>query len=319
MNAPPRWSSIGSHERRRARSPRRRPAHPPASDALDGPRARRVLEHAAQVHGRVADQVHGAGGRARPRPRPRPRRRGAAAPSAPRQHARRSPHDIAVAMSWAGCSKASAVGSTTTRSAPRRRAAAGRDRRWPRTGRHLAAAIVPVRGHCIARQRSRHGRAGTGYPRVTKCADGRDPAQSASSARGSWAPGWPRSRPRAGFDVVVRSRTRAGAEASSPASPPTSNGRSPRDGWRRTSATPSSAGITATDHLGRLADCDLVIESVVEDLPTKRALFAELEQIVKPEGILATNTSTLPVVEMAMATRRAPTGCAASTSSTRRR
>ena len=64
------------------------------------------------------------------------------------------------------------------------------------------------------------------------------------------------------------------------------------------------ARITATDHLGAVADCDLVIESVVEDLAIKKALFAELEQIVKPSGILATNTSTLPVVEMAMVTQR---------------
>jgi len=62
--------------------------------------------------------------------------------------------------------------------------------------------------------------------------------------------------------------------------------------------------IIATDHLGAVADCDLVIESVVEDLAVKKALFAELEQIVKPSGILATNTSTLPVVEMAMVTQR---------------
>ncbi len=62
--------------------------------------------------------------------------------------------------------------------------------------------------------------------------------------------------------------------------------------------------ITATDHLGAVADCDLVIESVVEDLVVKKALFAELEQIVKPSGILATNTSTLPVVELAMVTQR---------------
>ena len=69
------------------------------------------------------------------------------------------------------------------------------------------------------------------------------------------------------------------------------------------------ARITSTDHLGRLAECDLVIESVVEDLATKRQLFAELEQIVKPDGILATNTSTLPVVELAMATERPDRVC----------
>ena len=55
--------------------------------------------------------------------------------------------------------------------------------------------------------------------------------------------------------------------------------------------------------------CDLVIESIVEDLPTKRELFAELEQVVKPSAILATNTSTLPVVELAMATQRPDQVC----------
>ena len=62
--------------------------------------------------------------------------------------------------------------------------------------------------------------------------------------------------------------------------------------------------VTATHHIGDLADCDLVIESVVEDLEVKRALFAELDQVVKADAILATNTSTLPVVEMAVATER---------------
>src|SRR4029453_8049714 len=69
------------------------------------------------------------------------------------------------------------------------------------------------------------------------------------------------------------------------------------------------ARIPATHQLAQLADCDLVIESVIEDLPTKRELFAELEHIVKPEGILATNTSTLPVVELAMATKRPDRVC----------
>jgi 3-hydroxybutyryl-CoA dehydrogenase len=69
------------------------------------------------------------------------------------------------------------------------------------------------------------------------------------------------------------------------------------------------ARIRVTDHLGQLANCDLVIESVVEDLTVKKALFAELEQVVKPAGILATNTSTLPVVEMAMATQRPDQVC----------
>ena len=52
-----------------------------------------------------------------------------------------------------------------------------------------------------------------------------------------------------------------------------------------------------------------MIESVVEDLAVKRALFAELDRHVKPSAILATNTSTLPVVELAMATGRPPLVC----------
>jgi 3-hydroxybutyryl-CoA dehydrogenase len=54
---------------------------------------------------------------------------------------------------------------------------------------------------------------------------------------------------------------------------------------------------------------DLIIESVVEDLTVKKRLFAELEQIAKPSAVLATNTSTLPIVEMAMATQRPDKVC----------
>jgi 3-hydroxybutyryl-CoA dehydrogenase len=67
--------------------------------------------------------------------------------------------------------------------------------------------------------------------------------------------------------------------------------------------------VRATTHLGELVDVDLVIESVVEDLAVKKELFAELDGVCKPETILATNTSTLPVVEMAMATGRPELVC----------
>jgi 3-hydroxybutyryl-CoA dehydrogenase len=67
--------------------------------------------------------------------------------------------------------------------------------------------------------------------------------------------------------------------------------------------------VSATTHLGELLEADLVIESVVEDLAVKKELFAELDSICKPDTILATNTSTLPVVEMAMATDRPDRVC----------
>jgi 3-hydroxybutyryl-CoA dehydrogenase len=114
---------------------------------------------------------------------------------------------------------------------------------------------------------------------------------------------------RAGFDVVVRSRTQAAADAMV-AAIDKGLARAVERGKATEEERAAIVGrIDATDHLGHLADCDLVIESVVEDLEVKKALFAELEQIVKPSGILATNTSTLPVVELAMVTQRPAQVC----------
>ena len=66
--------------------------------------------------------------------------------------------------------------------------------------------------------------------------------------------------------------------------------------------------LTTTD-VAKVAAADLVIESIVEDLATKKALFAELGEHAPEHTILATNTSTLPVVEMAMASGRADRVC----------
>ena len=51
-------------------------------------------------------------------------------------------------------------------------------------------------------------------------------------------------------------------------------------------------------------DCDLVIEVAVEDLEVKKKAFAELDGICKKDAILASNTSVLPLVEMAISTKR---------------
>src|SRR5438874_7453742 len=67
--------------------------------------------------------------------------------------------------------------------------------------------------------------------------------------------------------------------------------------------------VTATSDLGDLAACDLVIESIVEDLTAKKHLFTELDRICPEHTILATNTSTLPVIEMAMNTGRPEKVC----------
>lgn len=62
--------------------------------------------------------------------------------------------------------------------------------------------------------------------------------------------------------------------------------------------------LSATADERDLARCDLVIESVVEDMDVKRELFARLDHICPPNAVLATNTSTLPIVELATATQR---------------
>jgi 3-hydroxybutyryl-CoA dehydrogenase len=67
--------------------------------------------------------------------------------------------------------------------------------------------------------------------------------------------------------------------------------------------------VRGTSDIAELADCDLVIESVVEDLATKKELFNELDRVVGADAILATNTSTLPVIELAMQTTRPEKVC----------
>jgi 3-hydroxybutyryl-CoA dehydrogenase len=62
--------------------------------------------------------------------------------------------------------------------------------------------------------------------------------------------------------------------------------------------------LTLTTKLDDLAGRDLVIEAIVEDAGAKKELFAELDRIVSPEAILATNTSALSVTEIASATTR---------------
>jgi 3-hydroxybutyryl-CoA dehydrogenase len=64
------------------------------------------------------------------------------------------------------------------------------------------------------------------------------------------------------------------------------------------------ARLTTTTELADLAGCELVVEAVVEELDAKRQLFRELEGVVAPEAVLATNTSALSVTEIATATEQ---------------
>ena len=64
------------------------------------------------------------------------------------------------------------------------------------------------------------------------------------------------------------------------------------------------ANITTTTNFELFADADLVIEAAVEDMELKKAIFAELDKICKPETIFATNSSSLSITEIASSTSR---------------
>jgi len=109
--------------------------------------------------------------------------------------------------------------------------------------------------------------------------------------------------------VVLRSRTRDGADAML-AGLDASLARQVKKGRTDESvAAELRARVTAVTALDELAACDLVLESIVEDLSVKQELFRELDRVCTPSAILATNTSTLPVVEMAMVTDRPERVC----------
>lgn len=62
--------------------------------------------------------------------------------------------------------------------------------------------------------------------------------------------------------------------------------------------------ITSSTDLGELGDSDLVIEAATENLETKLEIFRTLDKVTRPEVVLATNTSSLPIIQMAMVTER---------------
>jgi 3-hydroxybutyryl-CoA dehydrogenase len=114
---------------------------------------------------------------------------------------------------------------------------------------------------------------------------------------------------RAGMTVVLRSRKQETADAMVDGLGRSLAKQVERGKLDEGEAEAVAGRVTATADLEALSDCDLVLESVVEDLETKKQLFGELDRLVKGGAILATNTSTLPVVELAIATNRPERVC----------
>lgn len=105
----------------------------------------------------------------------------------------------------------------------------------------------------------------------------------------------------AGYEVIVRSRHETTAETTVMAidknlSRLVTKGRCTEDDKAATLER-----VRTTTSLRDLADCDLVIEAAPEDLELKRELFGDLGNLCRPDAVLATNTSTLSIIELAVA------------------
>ena len=114
---------------------------------------------------------------------------------------------------------------------------------------------------------------------------------------------------RAGYDVIVASRSQTSADAvlrtiDAGLAKAVERGRTTAD-----ERAAVMSRITATEGFGSFGECDLVIESVIEEIGVKLALFAELDHATQPSAILATNTSTLPVIDLALSTSRPEQVC----------
>jgi 3-hydroxybutyryl-CoA dehydrogenase len=109
---------------------------------------------------------------------------------------------------------------------------------------------------------------------------------------------------KAGYDVVVRGRSKEKAEAVAAAVSKSMQKMVEKGRMSEEDMVAALARIKPTHDIADMADCDLVIEAVAEDLEIKKPLFAELAETLKTGAILSTATSSLPVIECAMVTDR---------------
>ncbi|MGO4340792.1 3-hydroxyacyl-CoA dehydrogenase family protein [Pedococcus sp. 2YAF34] len=109
---------------------------------------------------------------------------------------------------------------------------------------------------------------------------------------------------KAGFDVTYVTRSKPKVDAVTAAVTKSLEKAVQRGKLTQEDRDEALTHLTGSTSLEDLATVDLVVEAVVEDLAVKRALFENLDEICKPGAVLATTTSSLPVVECAAATSR---------------
>ncbi|MFB8117263.1 3-hydroxyacyl-CoA dehydrogenase family protein [Streptomyces sp. NPDC055962] len=135
-------------------------------------------------------------------------------------------------------------------------------------------------------------------------ATGREVSSVGVAGSGTMASGIAEVFAKAGYAVVLAARSQEKADTAK-ARIATSLGRSVSKGRLTEEARDETlARITPAGTLDSFADVDLAVEAVAEDLEIKRELFATLDKVCKPGAVLATTTSSLPVVAVARVTSR---------------
>ncbi|MDF2434628.1 MAG: 3-hydroxybutyryl-CoA dehydrogenase, partial [Mucilaginibacter sp.] len=104
---------------------------------------------------------------------------------------------------------------------------------------------------------------------------------------------------RAGFDTVCFDRSAPGLATSRAATEQFFAKSVERGRMTEPERDAVLARMQDSTDLAALADCDLVIEAIFEDLAVKQALFAELHSVCKPSALFASNTSTLSITQIA--------------------
>ncbi|GAB3714239.1 3-hydroxybutyryl-CoA dehydrogenase [Amycolatopsis oliviviridis] len=107
-----------------------------------------------------------------------------------------------------------------------------------------------------------------------------------------------------GYEVILRARSAEKAAASVARVKKSLDKAVVKGKLSEEDAAAALGRISPAVEFDELADVDLVVEAVAEDLAVKQAVFAALDDVVKPGAVLATTTSSLPVIECAAATSR---------------
>ena len=109
---------------------------------------------------------------------------------------------------------------------------------------------------------------------------------------------------KSGFDVALRARSMEKGDASRAKLDQSLAKQVERGKLGDEERQAALSRVSVTTDLSDLGECDVVVEAVPEDLAVKRELFAALDAATKPDALLATTTSSMPVIECAMATGR---------------